>query len=470
MARHHDERLARLVLYSGTAEVEPPSLREIFAQKGVENLGEIKEISARSRFKVQAMLTREYGKKISQGAKYDMLTFKILYGGKAHAVNLFNSGKITFTGGYPDGATSISDTPKEVLRIALGHVENFELRNVTVQYEGHFKGSLDSIRRALGAKESKSQFATVPGANIRVYGSGVVQVSGITRQSQVAVAAEQVRKLVQLLKSKGVVRDENRVVREPASKIVSTTCPKDRRPVPYSFGGQAPSGYYIAPNPQGQPCCYKIPIKTAYLREKIVDRFKALGLGIPKVTRNAFGIPETNGPVNAAPKVNRNMVFTRAANGTLKIGSRQAKRYSMNRLLNISRRLGVALDVKGKTTQTFENRYVRGKLTSKEKLIEAIGAWANKQQKVVQPGQAVLTKITNVRNANQGILRLGPRGRAASSYTKPQLVLIGRKLRPPISLVGSKQEMLDDLRKHIHEHGHVFSAENWPTTSNLDRA
>jgi len=449
-------------MYSGTASVPAPSIRELFFKKQVDDLGDsIKEISARSRFKVQATLTREYGRKVAQGARFEMLTFKILYGGKAHAVNLFNSGNVTFTGGYPEGATSITETPHEVVRMALGKVSGFELRNVTVQYEGNFTGKLDAIRRALGASENtKGQFAELD--KLRVYASGVVQVSGITRQDQIPRASEQVKKLIGLLVSKGVVKSAERVPAVKNPKAPSTTCPKARRPVPYLFSGQAPEGYYIAPNPQGQPCCYKIPVKTEYKRNKIVERFRTLGLQIPKVTRNAFGIPgENQGPVNVAPKVDWNMIFTNGPSG-FKIGSRQAKRYSMNRLMNISRKLGVAMNVRGKTTHTFENRYIKGKKTSKEEMIAAIRNWANRQGMIKQQGQAVITKVPNVRNANHGILRLGPRGRVASSYTKPQLVVVGSKLRPPVSLSGTKQEMLDTLRAHIREHGQVFAAENWP--------
>lgn len=475
---------ARLVLYSGTADVPSVDIVSLFNRKGVANLGNhIREISARSKFKVKATLTKEYNKKYTENRAYNMITFKILYGGKAHAVNLFNTGKITFTGGYPSDASDIMDTPRRILRIALGEdPDDMKINNVTVQYEGGYHGALGRIREALQG-EIKQHFVskTVGAFKIRMYGTGAVQVSGITTQSQVARAGSSVARLIQTLMSSGVVVPHERVVRNkrtrpqnrennqiaPDVATRTTTCPRDRRPVPYSFDGEVPKAlsnkgkkYYIAPNPQGQPCCYKVPRRIAYLRNKVINRFARLGLRVPNRTKQVFAITNNNDnkPVNVSGEVNMNVVFSNGAKG-FKIGSRQATRYTMTRLVDIARRLGVAMNVRGKTAGE----------SSKAAVIGAIKNWANRQNKIVRQGQAVVTRTTNVRNSNQGILRLGPRGRVASSYSKPQLAVIAMKLNPPFSLDTSKpmKDLLADLRSHVTTHGEVYSSNRWPTTKNL---
>jgi len=298
-----------------------------------------------------------------------------------------------------------------------------------------------------------------------MYATGVVQVSGITEQSQVAVAERQVSELLRTLRTAGVLTNQVRVAaphltrpqrrgaNEIAPEIVSraTTCPPEKRPVPYSFAGQAPPGYYVAPNPQGQPCCYKIPKRIEYKKNKVINRFRRLGLQIPQVTKNAFKIIENNSnkPVNVAPDPNFNMIFTNSERGfqpgpafidDFKIGSRQAKRYAMPRLVDIARRIGVGMNIRGKNTKG-----------SKDKLIVSIRNWARAKGKVLREGQVIVNTTTNVRNSNRGIIRLGPRGRVASSYTKPQLVAVAATLQPPLLLNSAMtmKEMLDALRVHV---------------------
>ena len=461
--------MARLVLYSGTAKFSnsPVNLEPIFESMKMENISKsIREVSVRSKFKVQATLTREYGKKFSgPNTKYDALTFKLIWKDKAHAVTMFSSGNLTFTGGYPDGETDIRKTPRIILKRVVGKIP-FQLRGVTIQIEGKYSvNRLQNIQGELGGDIKKDRFLLFDLApfKLRMYATGVVQVSGITQQSQVGIAERQVRDLLGTLRAAGVIANSNRVAaphptrpqrrgaNEIAPEIVSraTTCPPDKRPVPYSFGGQAPPGYYVAPNPQGQPCCYKIPRRIEYKKNKVVNRFRRLGIQIPQVTKNAFKIVENNRnkPVNVAPNANFNMIFTNSNQGfqtgaidEFKIGSRQAKRYAMPRLVDIARRIGVGMNIRGKNTKG-----------SKDKLIVSIRNWARARGKVLREGQPIVNTTTNVRNSSRGILRLGPRGRVASSYTKPQLVAVAATLQPPLFLneAMTMKEMLDALRVHV---------------------
>ena len=90
-----------------------------------------------------------------------------------------------------------------------------------------------------------------------------------------------------------------------------TTCPKSKRPVPYSFQGKCPSaGMYVKPNPQGQPCCYKIPKSAVYSKSKIAQAYKKAGVKIPENVKNMFGLEDTvnNALSNTTHSSNKNFI------------------------------------------------------------------------------------------------------------------------------------------------------------------
>lgn len=376
--------------------------------------------------------------------RIDMLTFKIAYGGKGHAVNLFNNGKITFTGGYPEGATDINETPRRVLEIAVGNeYQDFKINSVTAQFEGDFEGSLQDIARVTRG-EIKQHFVSIP--SMRIYSRGTIQVSGIKTQRQFETLGDKVQGLISLLINRGAVhtgivreripvrtrpqaRQNNQIAPDVATR--STTCPKDRRPDPYSFAGAAPPGYYVGVNPQGQPCCYKIPQRKEYLRNKIKNRFAALGLKVPNSTREIFNIQVNNAnkPANVSGHINENLKFFNSNTG-FKIGTRQATRYSLTRLLNISRRIGVAMNARGKSSKM-----------SKQNIINSIRNWAVTKGKLIGPGTHAVVTNTNV--------RIGPRMRLASTYTKSQLVEEASKLGIHLNPALTMKDLVSNLRSRL---------------------
>ena len=57
-----------------------------------------------------------------------------------------------------------------------------------------------------------------------------------------------------------------RILGEQRSNKTQSSC--SIRPKPYNFAtGKCPEGYYIRPNKQGQPCCYKIPKTRTYMKQ-----------------------------------------------------------------------------------------------------------------------------------------------------------------------------------------------------------
>ena len=81
-----------------------------------------------------------------------------------------------------------------------------------------------------------------------------------------------------MLQNKGNV-NKNRLIKQknfdptkPAPEITrrGTSCPLERQPYPYSMQGKClKDRCYVKPNPQGQPCCYKIPRTIKYSESKV---------------------------------------------------------------------------------------------------------------------------------------------------------------------------------------------------------
>lgn len=429
----------RLILYSGVAKIKLPSLDNRFkmfeqyfrAHKSLPKF--FTEVSGRKNlFKTVASITNEYGiKPANPSYGFSAVTIKLFFGDRAHALNLFRNGKITFTGGYPVGTTNVSTTPKQLLNNVFGDIP-FELKSITAQvfakYQPESNQDPQDLAEHFGGTFTK-QFMMLKedGMAFRYYMNGTVQVSGIKSQGDFTDAKKIIGKRVGEMMRAGLVsrggvrparvltRPQRRFTNQAAPDFMtrSTTCPKNRMPVPYSFAGRAPPGFYVSANPQGQPCCYKIPKRVAYLKPKIVQRFAGLGLRIPNSTKQIFGIniDNSNKPVNVSGHVNANMAFvikkSRTGVDTLKIGTRQAMRYSMTKLVDIARRLGVSLNVRGRAQGSGQTRI------SKADVAVSILDWAKKHQRLKSHSNKML---------NAGRVRLGPGGRLANTYSKQGLM------------------------------------------------
>jgi hypothetical protein len=461
---------ARLILYSGTLDLgKAMQIKPLFtAMCGrLDVRPQIVEVSVRSKFKTMASYTREYGLKEDANVKYDILTIKLLVDDKGHAVNIFSTGKVTFTGGYPDDAKTIIKTPKEVLGLVFKndgrpYDKALEIKSVTAQMETNLTGKISAIKNAVEGANSKNSTYFVKivrgGKDIRIYDTGVIQVSRIKTQSEFNHLDELIdEEVIQPLKSAGVVdplyrftkiyktKPQKRAQGQIAPDVTyrSTTCPIDKRPIPYTFSGVPPTGkngrqMYVGVNPQGQPCSYTVPKKLSYIRPKVIARFGQLGIQIPAVTKQLLGIniDNSNLPKEVSGKMNTDIIFRNSTYKrgdeeikSFKIGTRLCERYSMTRLVDIARRMGIAFDVKGKS-----------KSMSKKDLCDNIYKWAKKH------GQVKNNRAYN----NQGQLRLGNTGRVATSYTKTQLINKARSLGVHISSNSiSKNQMIQEIKRHL---------------------
>jgi hypothetical protein len=396
------------IMFSGSAEFkETPNLESLYLRNLPEN---VTEVSVRAGKDTQAVHTREYGfKQDVRTVAYGSLLYKGMIGERAFALIVFKSGKVTFTGGYPESARSMYQTPLSIVRRILGSgtLKNFKIASATIQMRTNLKlvKSFDSLRAYLGKKFNQSYTAVqdsfiaikLDPEQLKIFRNGQFQISNIRNPSRAKIVSTRVKALIfELAKQGFYTQTENVPVKKrktaaqsrrtgeiaPNIQKRSTTCPKNRRPDPYSFGGQTIGPeFYIGANPQGLPCCYKIPKKTAYLRPKIIARFNELGIRIPESTKRAFGIELNNAskPVNVSNKEPLDIpIFM--DKGILKIGTRQAKRWPLVKLVDIAQKLG--------TTQ------IRGAI-SKDDVIDIIQQEAKRKGML---GQQNVMRINGSRN------------------------------------------------------------------------
>lgn len=138
------------------------------------------------------------------------------------------------------------------------------------------------------------------------------------------------------------VFDPNR----PAPEVTrrGTSCPKSRCPEPYSMQGKCPKEkYYVKPNPQGQPCCYKIPKNPTYSRNKVAEAYKRANVKVPNTVQKVFNFGSNTGNKrnNTSHSNLTNLVIKMNSKVGLKIGSRQCSRYSKVALVDIAHRIGL---------------------------------------------------------------------------------------------------------------------------------
>ena len=162
------------------------------------------------------------------------------------------------------------------------------------------------------------------------------------------------------LKGKSVVAKKRRGASirtnaAPAPNLArrGTTCHPDKRPTPYSFAGKCPTGMYVKPNPQQQPCCYNVGKQPSRMKEKVKMAYNRASVKIPKNVEELFGITSNKTDTNVAkgePNIQlfKTVTKVRRANGTMenvpnvRIGSRQCLRYTKEKILDFILRMGYA--------------------------------------------------------------------------------------------------------------------------------
>jgi hypothetical protein len=364
------------------------------------------------RFQKSYEYTEEYGsKQLFKNKDNTLLQFilKLQKGKvvKGASFSIHKSGRIRFSGGYFDGDESepsalvkyISkiyfkidgrhpiDINNNTIDIKLGcsvliyelyailnsaeGIASFENYALTAKFEPERRRFIVKTRKlspflyiAMKHKESKDKIGLI----ISKSGSVIVEGARNVRETM-----KLVNKFLNALKESGLLvnpRVRNLKIKPNPTKLArrydmkpspditrrGTSCPVGRRPTPYSFQGAcAKPRHYVRPNPQGQPCCFKIPKSTEYMQNKINARYKRANVKVPEGVRRMFGIGQnTNNKANNVSRSNINVeiVFNKRIGKNkknpvgLKINSRQCLRYSKVALVDIATRKGIHLPKK----------------------------------------------------------------------------------------------------------------------------
>ena len=338
------------------------------------------------RFDVYSEYTSEYGyKSLSDKKDITNVEFlvKITKSGKSQGAIFvfFNSGRLRFSGGYIDGEPY---EPAELLKFMVGSIDTSKIKvnNTTGEFKvgntldldllyhlldlpsdsaAKYKGyTLTVSKKDTGSSpiyiKFKDAFTLVCSAN------GTVQIEGA---DNIKEAFEITTEFIKLLAEMQIVQSASgkqatkpkptkaaQVLNmKPAPNVTrrGTSCPTERCPVPYSFEGHCQyADYYIKPNPQGQPCCYKKPQSTKYSREKIEAAFRKANVRIPSATRKLFELNEVaNKQVNVGKNISNLRTYYNSSIGKdgkevgFKIDTRQCVRYTKVALVDIARRMGI---------------------------------------------------------------------------------------------------------------------------------
>lgn len=418
------------------------------------------------RFKKAFEYTKEYGARNLAnvpGSRISSLELiiKIKKGTKIQgaSISIFNTGRVRLSGGYIDGSpaepvsmlryvdslTGLSMASKSIKinnitgEIKLGATidlnQLYTLLDVTkglAKFDGMvLTATFEPARNAFLTKAKKdSPFLYVKFGDkftLLMATNGTVVVEG-TESPQ--VTSKIIKRFIDFIKSVGILTPKRggsvkpkpkpsklarRADNMPAPDVTrrGTTCPVDKRPVPYSFQGSCPQGqnYYVRPNPQGQPCCYRIPKRPGYLRNKVANRYARANVKVPESVRRIFGIGfNTNNKANNVGKNSpNNLNFTHNKKAGFKIGSRQCLRYTKVALVDLATRLGMSVP----------------SVVSKPKLCEMISSFVKKNKK------------------NIGFMI---DGKACTTYKRSTLVKYAREVGVK-KLDGTKEELCKEIKR-----------------------
>lgn len=438
----------------------------------------LKTIGRVGRFQKIKEATKEYGAVGgSRNSTLDVLEFMIRVSKngeeKGGTVRLYKNGKMTISCGYVgidynrDMERQLNEQPNFVRRhIVSRYVGNavdllgaqIEFTNLSGQFRinsainpGRITRNMvpEAIYITYDPERSAMLKVKYPTFQMSISVSGHFQIMGVKSPTELLAAYQMVGlDLVNRLKGTSALRGAiNRrpvaprktkasktKTNKPAPEVTrrGTTCPKTHRPVPYSFQGTCPKPeHYVRPNPQGQPCCYKIPRSIKYSKNKVIEAYAKAGVKVPPDVRRVFGfgVNTNNKPINVT-SANLTISVRNDPKSGFMIGSRQAKRYTREGLHDIAKRMKI--------------NGISGKM-KKVNLIEAIRG-SNKAKNVTRNGANLRYggKVLKVRGRMIG-------KRVCDTFGKNDIRAIARGLGLNIDPSLKKVEMCDAIQRFANK-------------------
>lgn len=370
-------------------KIKLPFEKHVFDNNGIE-IQVTKVTGLTGRFQRAFTITNAYSQKGSDSRVF-ALDFYIKVKLGRESVNatftLFKNGKIKLSGGYlsqnkenVDNDFYFEAQPEMIREYIVDTYtggqeflrKKFIFNNVVGEFRVNKSFNPDTILEftknnynVVYQPETSRLFKLKTGGyNFTISPKGVIQIRGLREQDSLdkayKVGIKFLNKLTEFERSTGGRRKlyknmvpQNRVSKKhnfnpnaPAPEVTrrGTSCPKSRCPDPYSFQGKCPKdGYYVRPNPQGQPCCYRIPKNVKYSRKRVIEAYEHSNVKVPNNVQRQFRFGgNTNNKLNNTTHANlENLKIKINSKVGLKIGSRQCSRYSKVALVDIAHRLGL---------------------------------------------------------------------------------------------------------------------------------
>ena len=438
----------------------------------------LKIVGRAGRFQKVKEATKEYGVVGgSRNVALDTLEFNIRVskGGeeKGGTVRVYKNGKMTISCGYVgidyarNMGRQLSDQPNRVrTHIASRYLGNnaigltiapIEFTNLSGQFRINSAVNPERITKAMVPEANAIVYnpeisamlkIRYPTFQVSVSVSGHFQIMGVKSPEELMAAynlvLEDVNRMIGTRALRGAIgrkpvsprktKASKTKTNKPAPEVTrrGTTCPKGHRPDPYSFQGRCPKpDHYVRPNPQGQPCCYKIPRSLKYSGNKVRSAYNKAGVKVPANVRRIFGFGQnTNNKPNNVTSANLTISVRNDPKSGFMIGSRQAKRYTREGLHNIAKRMKIA--------------GIDGKM-KKENLINVIKK-SNKAKNVTLNGANLRYggKVLKIRGRMIG-------KRVCDTFRRDDIRAIARGLGLNIDPSLKKSEMCDAIQRFANK-------------------
>ena len=466
-------------------KIKPPFLKKTYTNGYTL---ELISVTARGgRFKKIIEFSKEYFVTENIQKNITSIDFKVRIskegGGRTQgaSVTIYSTGVIRMSGGYLDvvlgeknGSNAklqaLIEQPETIRKFIVDNYtdkelfksKRFEFNNIAGVFKINKKIVIEKTVDNLGGLSKNVFFEpelsppllklNLDGFTLRASVAGVVQLKGIKKPDDVLknfkTALDKIKsdfvlgaKLKNFNKNNySLSKMAKRVNDKPAPNVArrGTTCPIGRRPTPYSFQGKCPGiagKFFVKPNPQGQPCCYKVPKKIGYSKNQVKNLYNKANVKVPQNVKNRFKVGnEGNNKGNNVGVGAANITVVMDPEVGLKINSRQCSRYTRVALVDITKRLGI-LSVNPKASKDELCRAIQSKAQNlgMNKTKEAAGNLA-----VTVNGKTIFGEGRN--------LKLGRR--RCATYDKQDLLDMARKIRlTTVDNTMSKTKICEEFEK-----------------------
>jgi hypothetical protein len=315
--------------------------------------------------------TREYGKRGNINRSFFTVQIKVTVSNGAESkgatVNIYNNGKIRFSGGFV--GTNIANQPELIRRFIVNtytekqaYLYNpFEYNNLSGQFRinGNFKdfstiaGRKQRLYASVGVTKldfepelSPFMYVNYKGHKYNFAQSGNVQIAGAVSPADMLVAYNDAIDLIKIMKTNGDVEVTGEF---PKQLIKGARTPKKRGP-------KKKTGPRVVAPKKKRNAVFNIQINgiqcMRFSKPELVDFAKKLGVvGITQSTKKEDICKKINGVLNKNTTTFRNTnknknVKLSGSNKNFKVGKSKCMNYDKTELLRVAKILKIQLDDK----------------------------------------------------------------------------------------------------------------------------